>query len=85
MRNSEFLALFGEKIREYGESVLTPERVNAAMSAYTAQFEPLMEDFYKRFGNYKKLWDNYCKWVPEFFEERYEYISRYVVIKEPIS
>ena len=78
IRNREFYDLFLDSIREIGSRNFSVERVTDAMREYADIWEPLMPDYYKRFGNTDYLWNNEWEATIHFFENRYDTIISFV-------
>ena len=74
MRSREFREAFLEKLRYLGETVFTPDSVNASLSEYAARWRPYMDDAWRRFGDHSWIWDSELDGIREFFAERYSYI-----------
>ncbi|MBQ6452456.1 MAG: CotH kinase family protein [Solobacterium sp.] len=74
MKNAEFRNLFLNKIKEIGSVNFAPERVNEEIAALAAQYRPLMQDHYLRFGGNYTIWDSEYEHVQQYFKERYDLI-----------
>ena len=78
IRNREFYNLFLDSLKEIGSRNYNIENVQAAMQEYGAVWEPLMPDYYKRFGNTSFLWYNEWNATLHFFEKRDSVIIPFV-------
>lgn len=74
MRNQEFSSLFLESLKTIGQKNCNPERVRFIMQNYLEVWEPLLPDFYKRFGDWQNGWDSSLALTLEFFDARYDVI-----------
>ncbi|MBP5255091.1 MAG: CotH kinase family protein [Lachnospiraceae bacterium] len=72
IRNPEFYDLFLDALREIGGVRCAPERAEKLLSEYIAAWAPLMPDFYRRFGDWRHLWDRSVSDTTLFFRERYD-------------
>ncbi len=78
IRNQEFYEMFLETIREIGSENCAMDRVNSILQTYLDAWEPLMPDYYKRFGDTRSLWDNGLNTMIRFFEIRYDILIPFV-------
>ena len=74
MKNEEFRKLFANALRETGTVLCSPDRVDRLLSQYLAVWEPLMADYYRRFGDTRHLWDQEVKGTKTFFWDRARFL-----------
>ncbi len=74
IKNRDFFNIFLDALREIGSVNCNTERVENLLAAYVNEWEPLMQDYYKRFGNSKYQWDISIISTIEFFRNRYNNI-----------
>ncbi len=78
MENTTFQKKFLETIKEIGSVNFAPETCNEALEKYTAQYQPLMQDYYTRFhgeGTWQRgSFDSNVKEMRDFIENRYDFI-----------
>ena len=72
MRNEEFRTLFLDALRKTGTDCFGYEKVVRTMDRYLAVWEPLMDDYYKRFGNTRWMWEESLNGTLDFFRRRYD-------------
>ena len=72
IRNPEFYTLFLDALREIGSVNCAPEKVERLLAEYLDVWEPLMPDYYKRFGDTRDLWNAAVKQTTDFFRDRYD-------------
>ena len=71
LQNREFYTLFMQSLREIGSDNCEPDRVEKILNNYLNVWEPLMPDYYKRFGNTRNQWEDSVNRVLNFFQKRY--------------
>ncbi len=71
LRNPEFYSLFLQDLREIGSENCNIDRVEKIMNDYLDIWEPLMPDYYKRFGDTRSQWEYSLKSTLSFFRVRY--------------
>ena len=71
MRNPEFLALFLDSLREIGSINCDYETVISTLQPFLDTWEPLMPEYYKRFGGGHEKWDQALDEMEDFFRVRY--------------
>ena len=71
IRNREFYELFLDALREIGSGNCAPERVEQHLNERLRIWEPLMPDYYRRFGDTHILWDLAVEETRRFFAMRY--------------
>ncbi|MBR3404605.1 MAG: hypothetical protein IKG91_04855 [Firmicutes bacterium] len=49
------------------------ERAGNLLDAYLKEWEPLMADCYRRYGDHH-YWTGFAQYTRDFFERRYEFI-----------
>ena len=74
MRNAEFRELFTEALVEIGSVDCSVEHTEDVLAGYLDTWNPLMSDYYARFGDRKVYWDDALKDMRRFFNNRYDYI-----------
>ena len=74
MRNEEFHALFLDDLRKTGTEYFGYEKAARTMDRYLAVWEPLMDDYYKRFGDTRWLWEESRTDTLDFFRRRYAFL-----------
>ena len=74
IQNQEFYELFLNSLKEVGSVNFAPEHVDEVMQTYLDTWLPLMDDFYKRYGNTSDLWDFTIQRQDDFFAQRYDII-----------
>ena len=74
MRNEEFRTLFLASLQKTGSECFAYPRVLKSVEKYCASWQPLMTDYYKRFGNTKDLWDLALSRTLIFFRDRYDFL-----------
>ncbi len=79
MQNEQFRDMFVQAITEIGSVNFNPDTVNARMEEFAAVWQPLMNDYYKRFDGGSE-WDWYQNYsgIQQFFSRRYDLIMQYV-------
>ena len=77
MRNEVFYDQFLETIKEIGSENLSFQRVRAFVNLFSGIWEPLMPDYYKRYGDRSKQWDSDMDHLMRFFRYRYNYIIQF--------
>lgn len=70
IRNPSFQKLFLDALRSIGTESLSYESVDAALETYAAQWKPLIEDYYLRFGDTSEDWDESLQFTRDFFRDR---------------
>lgn len=78
LRNEEFRNLFLDRIKEIGSVNYAPERVDATLDVYDAQWAFLMDDSYKRYGDTSSKRETCLQRTSDYFAKRYDYIIGYV-------
>ena len=78
MKNPEFQSLFLTALREIGRVDCAPERVHDLLARYASERAPLMEEQYRRFGDTSYYWESSLRRIEDFFDRRFDYITRYV-------
>ena len=74
IQNPSFQALFLDALRSIGTEELSFESVETALERYVAQWEPLMQDYYLRFGSDSDKWEENLQYTKDFFRDRYAVI-----------
>nr|MCR5372234.1 CotH kinase family protein [Solobacterium sp.] len=74
MRNEEFRTLFLDALRKAGTECFGYEKAARTMDRYVAVWAPLMDDYYKRFGNTRWMWEESLTDTLDFFRRRYEFL-----------
>ena len=74
IKNRDFYNIFLDALREIGAVNCDAERVEHLLAAYVTEWEPLMQDYYKRFGNSQYQWDISIINTIDFFKNRYNNI-----------
>ena len=74
LRNEEFRSRFLQRIKDVGSTDFAPDRVQAALGDFEAEWKPFMADFYRRFSDTSWGWDASLRNIPEYFQKRYDYI-----------
>lgn len=74
MQNPSFQSLFLNALHTIGMQNLSYDQVCDTLDSYEAQWKPLMQDYYLRFGNYSFFWENNLQTIRLFFRNRYEII-----------
>lgn len=74
IRNKEFYAMFLKAVKKVGSENYKYSRVQEKMDSYDKVWGPLMQDFYKRFGDTSKLREGCMKSTLDFFRKRYDII-----------
>ena len=72
LESPEFRERFLASLEEIGRKNCAPERVDALLAEYLAVWEPLMPDYYRRFGNRRWSWEYDLDWTVNFFHTRYD-------------
>jgi len=78
IKNPEFYSLFLESLKEIGGGDCNYENVRKTLDAYLDVWEPLMPDYYKRFGDSRDLWNTALNRTKAFFKTRYELLLPFV-------
>ena len=71
IRNPSFQELFLDALRSIGTQNLSYESVDTALDSYAAQWEPLIKDYYLRFGDTSDKWGESLQFTRDFFRDRY--------------
>ena len=71
IQNPSFQTLFLDALRLIGTEDLSFESVKMALERYTARWEPLMQDYYLRFGDTSEKWEENLRYTLDFFRDRY--------------
>ncbi len=71
-QNREFRRIFLASLQEIGSVNCDYDRVQSLLKEYTEVWEPLMQDYYKRFGGTKWFWTSSLGSTERFFQLRYE-------------
>ena len=74
VQNEEFYALFLRSLSEVGMKNYSYENVKASIHVHDELWRPMMNDFYKRFGDTSWSYDWEMKNTLKFFKQRYNYI-----------
>ena len=74
LQNGEFRSLFLQRIKDIGSIDFAPERVQASLNDYAAEWKPFMPDCYRRFSDTRWAWKRSLKNIPAYFQQRYDYI-----------
>ena len=74
IKNQDFYNIFLDALREIGAVNCATERVEHILGVYVNEWEPLMQDYYKRFGNSQSQWDISIINTIDFFKNRYNNI-----------
>ncbi len=74
IKNRDFYNIFLDSLHEIGSVNCNTERVEHLLAAYVNEWEPLMQDYYKRFGNSQYQWDISIINTIDFFKNRYNNI-----------
>ena len=77
MKNRSFREAFLAALKEIGSTYYDPDRVRYVLDQYAKEWEPLMQDYYKRFGGEPEMLRLYMDKVKLFFYARYPVIVRY--------
>ena len=72
LENEAFRQCFLAALREIGTENCSYPRVLHLLKDYTKVWEPLMPDYYKRFGGMKENWYSAIDETRRFFRQRYE-------------
>ena len=72
--NEEFRTLFLEKLKEVGSERMSPERVNESLDQWLAEWTPLLDDQYARFGSSAEETRTEADVIREFYANRYDFI-----------
>ena len=78
MKNPEFRELFCDSIKEIGAKNYSADRVERRIMEYSELWDPLMPDYYKRFGDSSHLWNEDKQGTISFFRERYDYMLSFL-------
>ena len=73
IQNHEFYEMFLEAIKEIGSENYSAERAGSLLDAYLEEWEPLMADCCRRYGDHH-YWTACAQYTRDFFERRYEFI-----------
>lgn len=71
IRNTSFQKLFLDALQSIGTQNLSFESVDNALESYTAQWQPLIKDYYLRFGDTSDKWEESLQFIRDFFRDRY--------------
>ena len=71
IRNPSFQKLFLDALHTIGTQNLSYEAVDTALESYTAQWLPLIKDYYLRFGDTSDKWEESLQFTRDFFRDRY--------------
>ncbi len=74
LKNREFFGLFLKSVKDIGSQNFSPDRVLREIDALKAVWDPLMPDFYKRYGNTSQKEKQEVERLVRFFEERYDFM-----------
>ncbi len=74
IKSRAFYNIFLDALREIGSVNCDTERVDHLLAEYVNEWEPLMQDYYKRFGNSQYQWDFSIINTIDFFKNRYNNI-----------
>ena len=74
IRNDDFYALFFSCLVEVGTHDYSYENVSEAIKSEDDMWRPMMEDYYKRFGDSMKGYDKRLETTLGFFEQRSDFI-----------
>lgn len=71
IRNPSFQQLFLDALKTIGTQNLSYEAVDTALESYAAQWQPLIKDYYLRFGDTSDKWEESLQFTRDFFRDRY--------------
>ena len=72
LENAEFRKLFLDTIRDIGSVTFASDRVTEALQRWNAAWEPLLEDYFRRFPNEPSQWQAELRQTGQFFKQRYK-------------
>ncbi|HAT98570.1 MAG TPA: hypothetical protein DCS50_05670 [Acidaminococcaceae bacterium] len=83
VKNKEFYDLFLKALKKAGSENYSYDRVRKKIDSYNKVWEPLMPDFYKRFGDTSELRKRCLNAMLTFFQRRYQIIVPIVEKEKP--